>query len=1806
MGAVGLGVQDVSKYIQDGVVIACDNGPSSVTLSGDVAVLDKVLVAIKADNPETLTRRLKVEIAYHSHHMKSLAAQYQELIEPELAIKGLKRPVIIGTPFFSSVTGKVVTFGEDLGPDYWVSNLTSRVRFTTAVSRALEKFPNSLFVEIGPHSTLSGPLRQISAAVGAKYRYIPTLIRGGDSSHNLLSTLGKLYQNGVSLDWSNIVRKGKVLSNIPRYAWDHSSGSFWYEARLSKESRFREFGHHRLLGLRIPQSSGIEPAWRNNLSLVDEPWLADHKVGSDVVFPFAGYVAMAGEAIRQHTRVEGGYRVRHAVASSAMVLSEQLVEVVTTLRPLKPSDTTASAWFEFRIVSYNGSSWTQHFEGQIKACTDVLEPSSRPETNSLVRQVASTNWYESMSYAGLVYGPEFQSLKDIVSSATESLATSQIGNKSQHADSAFLFHPASLDNCLQLLLVALTKGLGRNFNQLRVPTAIEDLSVRRSAPVMSAVASGRGLEDLSVEVVADGRVALRLDGLQLTPVDDGSDQQQDRHAAARLEWLPDFDLIDHKTLFSPPRSIPEETRMQEEMTLLCILETADRVRDLKACNWHFEKFRSWLDREISRAEQGTYPILGEDSKAFVQLPSATRRSMIEEYYEKLIHISSKGFVAVGLKRVYDSCEAIFTGEVDTLDTLMQDNVLTEIYNAVSFGKGDFFKLLAHARPDLRILEVGAGTGGTTEMILRNLVRPDGLPPYSLYTFSDISAGFFPQAQERFAYAPNMDYRVFDISQNPFDQGFKANTYDVVLAPNVVHATESLNETLSNLQPLLRSGGLLVLTELCAVARTPNYIFGNFSGWWLGEADGRPWEPYVTVDRWEDELKAAGFSGIDTAVIDAEEPNHYCAAIVSTKVENSETREADVGAKSLAVVSDGPWSSLAKTLAAELDKSGIPTSIYTLSEATALPPDQDMISLLDLESYFFENISKERFRDFQEIVKNHESGRILWLTKPAQVNCEDPRSAPAIGLARSVRSDSQIPFYTLEIKPSEPRFAELVYQVLSKIQRTEDTELLAPDKEYIVDEGLVKIGRYQPFIVDKELREASSVAPANDSDLVKTLYTPKAGSVEQLAWASEPLPQLGDDEVLIDIRTILEVAGVVLATSSRVDSLTVGDRVMAITPSASFKTKVSCPSALVQRIPHGLSLEDAAAMPICFTTAIECLINVGQLEKGQIVLIHSAVDNINHAVIQICNSIGAQIYATVDDQQQIGHLSTSFGIPASHIFDAKDDSFVTHLKRETGGRGVDIVLNLTSSELLPTLWACIAEFGKMIDLSSGEVKNGGHIATSRCSKNASYSCVNMARLVQARPQRVGAALEKCIELYEAGTVVPNDSSIFEAAEVQNAFQQAQANNRTDSIVIKMPTDSSNLAVTPQHTDLHLNADASYLLTGGMGGLGIGISTWLVEHGARSLVFLSRSLGQKPKDKAFIRELESCGCSVTTVAGRAESMQDVQRAISLAPHPIRGVIHLAMVLRDDNVTTMAHQDWEAATIPKIQGAWNLHESLKDHQLDFFVMTSSIVTVVEQPGQGNYVAANTFLEAFTQYRRSLSLPASVLNVAPIEDVGFVAENAFAKKNIKGQGLYFLREVEVLHFLELAIRLSPAESTTTSHSTLTAVEEADVDHFGKLSHKHPWTSTGQLIMGLRSEGDLNDPNTRTNWRRDRRMGFYHNENRSSSSEQQGSSNKLSAFLASAADNPNVLDEEASAIFLAQEIGSKVFSLMLKNAEDLDTSLTLQQVGLDSLMAIELRRWWQMAFNFEVSVLELMATGTIEALGVVAAKGLKQKLGGA
>lgn len=289
-------------------------------------------------------------------------------------------------------------------------------------------------------------------------------------------------------------------------------------------------------------------------------------------------------------------------------------------------------------------------------------------------------------------------------------------------------------------------------------------------------------------------------------------------------------------------------------------------------------------------------------------------------------------------------------------------------------------------------------------------------------------------------------------------------------------------------------------------------------------------------------------------------------------------------------------------------------------------------------------------------------------------------------------------------------------------------------------------------------------------------------------------------------------------------------------------------------------------------------------------------------------------------------------------------------------------------------------------------------------------------------------------------------------------------------------------------------------------------------------------------------------------------------------------------------MKFSDWLDVNRPKIDGTWNLHRSLEGQQLDFFWLASSILTAVDQPGQGNYLATGTFLEAFCQFRHSLHLPASVLNICPIDGVGFVAENPQARRNMKAQGIYTLGESEFLEFLELGLdsQVSSENSAPTASPPI------------------PWVNNSQVLMGLRSELDLADPNNRASWRHNRRMGIYHNilpGDGIDRNDQNTEQSALKKFLASVTENADdgdvgILTSGDSIEFLALEIGKKIHDLMLKPDEEVNISLTLVQIGLDSLMAIELVRWIKQVFGLSISVLEIMASGSLKALsGNVAAK---------
>ncbi|KAL9069901.1 MAG: hypothetical protein Q9161_005215 [Pseudevernia consocians] len=258
------------------------------------------------------------------------------------------------------------------------------------------------------------------------------------------------------------------------------------------------------------------------------------------------------------------------------------------------------------------------------------------------------------------------------------------------------------------------------------------------------------------------------------------------------------------------------------------------------------------------------------------------------------------------------------------------------------------------------------------------------------------------------------------------------------------------------------------------------------------------------------------------------------------------------------------------------------------------------------------------------------------------------------------------------------------------------------------------------------------------------------------------------------------------------------------------------------------------------------------------------------------------------------------------------------------------------------------------------------------------------------------------------------------------------------------DLSKIEATAKRRTLSLDTEAVYLLTGGFGGLGMALVNELVERGVRTLVIISRSADQTDESKKFVVEMASLGCSIVPVSGKVNSQEDVERAIAKVGRPIKGVVHMA---------------------------WILHNALINEPLEFFSLTSSLFTAIEHPGQGNYNSANTFLEAFCQYRHHLGLPAWVLNICPIDGVGFFATNSVKKKKMEAQGFYFLGEQAFLDFAELFILNSSPPSVNWRIDAWSA-----------------WRNSRQTFMGLRSELHLDDPKNRASWRRDRRMALYHN----------------------------------------------------------------------------------------------------------------------
>ena len=1199
MAAVGLGRDDVTPFLRPGVIIGCENSPSSTTLTGDADQLEVVIQSIKDSFPDVFVRALRVECAYHSHHMEAVASTYGAMLASI-------RPSDPKIPFFSSVTGSKLT-STQLDAAYWVQNLVSPVLFLPAVSELL-KFNSSskTLLEIGPHSALAGPVRQICKHLNVtKAEYVGTLIRNQSAESALLTCAGNLFLRGHALDFNAVTPRGRTLTDLPNYPWQRQ-GHYWSESRLSKTWRLQRYPKHDILGARVAEASDSNPAWRNLLRLDDVPWIRDHNISEDTIFPGAGYVAMAGEAVRQLTGCND-YTVREVNITNALILHEhQAHEILTHLKPHRLTTSLDSVWYDFEIASLDGDRWIKHAFGEVRGGSNYAPPTSR--ITPLSRKVGSEKWYSVMRRFGLNYGQRFQGLKEITADVIERKAVASLENIVNDDESIYAIHPSAIDLVFQLYSVASSKGLSRMFNQLSVPTYIGELYIQPTH------------EEITVQVETDvtprgsffghaigtsgDQTVLHVKNLRFSALADADDARgNDPHAAVELVWKPDIHFIENSSLMSVNKDVSGLSLLVERMALACMVESSVQLKGKKPHHSFLAKFQKWVDQMRENASAGLYSNVN-DAKWIVAMSSAERQELIEAVYQQTIATEAYG-ISTAVYRIYHATAHLFSGNTDALQVLLADDILTKVYD---FGRvsdfREFFSLVSHYKPNLKILEIGAGTGGTTSTILPYLVSEHGRAYFS-YTYTDVSPGFFSAAKERFVNYEALEYKVLDIAKDPMEQGFEPHSFDLIVASNVIHATTNLTDTLTNVRKLLSPKGRLFLQELSPPTKWVNYVMGTLPGWWLGEEDGRVEEPYLEPSKWEKHLKEAGFDGIEAVHHD----NQFNATMIAVPAQSSVAKRV-----SLLVLNS--THSAVQELAAILQKKGYELDICQWGDA--LIPDQDAIALIDLDQPFLHEMSNDQYTNFISTMGDSRNSGILWVTGSAQVNCKDPRYGMILGAARTIRTELSIDLATLELHRFDTPELEAVATLLPQFQRRPKDSESKAGLEWAFADGQILIGRFRWISVNKELTK-----PDVSQTSARRLEIEKRGFLNSLQWKPyDPAPLEEDSvevqnlavglnfkDVLISMGVVegkilegdglgCESAGIVTKVGTGVKNLKPGDRVM-VSASGAFSSALTTTEGLCVKIPDTLSFAEAATMPTVYLTVIYSLCDVAHLEKGQV-------------------------------------------------------------------------------------------------------------------------------------------------------------------------------------------------------------------------------------------------------------------------------------------------------------------------------------------------------------------------------------------------------------------------------------------------------------------------------------------------------------------------------------------------------------------------------------------------------------------------------
>ncbi|KAK7994506.1 hypothetical protein PG991_016094 [Apiospora marii] len=1882
MMSVGLGKADEAQlqtYLkaEPAVTVACENSPINVTLSGPTVAISRLAETLQADR--VFARKLPVRIGYHSEALRDGAGEYFGLLDgicaPAKEDKGASSSTVA---FFSSTKGSFITLERLANPRYWVKNLLSPVLFTDAVTALVgerKQATNTKFlVEIGPQSALRRPVKDIFAHLGEekKWSYAAVLDPRQHDVRSLLETVGALWSAGLPIDL-NLPNQATLQPTSPPKRLTDLPLLPLFPALYSH----RPFRRHALLGLRENDFNPAQPTWHHKIRLAENPWIVDHALQGSPLYPGTGMLVMAIEAARQllpQTANIRGYQLEDVrfMRSIPVNESEKGTEAKIYLQPRRHTvKDAAQGVYDWRVFALQGDEWTECTFGSIRVELEDAESSSDAATaarrsrwasavaeehartaQQCTLSVQSAQLYENLSKrSGFDYGPYFQGLQHIKYSrdgcASGTLCLRDYAKTMPYAaEDPCVIHPTTFDSVFHVGFVSLSRGgweaiptlMFSNLRELWVSHKLFTVegNPRLHVATREVARTFREFEwDASTLLAETGEPVIVARGERITVIAGaGSNTQKgdEDDGASRfsygIEFQPDLALLDKSETeahlralyardpqFSPDPQDAEAVDRADAIALHFIEQALDKIESGEPITLdnHLTKYVDFL-RKV-RANRDKYT-LASRGLGHLDIEDVLREADSEPT-QKLV------------KKAGEHLYGILAGTDNALQIIFEGGLANDFYHCDFYSRhyrkaGAYLSMLAHANPQLRICEVGSGTGSATSKVLPFLVddhtnSEDGQPQmvrFGEYAYTDISVGFFEKARQKFAWAEkHLRFAKLDLEVGPVLQGFELGSYDVILACNVIHTTSDLLQCLRDLLALLRPGGKLVMMETTVDNIRDGIIFGLLPGWWMRE--GHCWDgnqdieqamqdedealgPILTEAGWDAALKTAGFSGVDMVFRDNEyKPRHRVSTLVATRpVEEVEAKGEAAQSESWAILADP--AKPAQTAHAEALKSklaavpwiGETVETYTLDDLMGSGLELGntrVISLLELDSSLLGTIAGPQFEAVKKIALDAKT--VLWLTRGGGVGgAGNPAAEMAVGFSRSIcseRGDQAFVTLSLETNDGPAEGASHVLRILEHLHRVGQGKKgsVESESEYAVQDGLIHIPRIVPQKTVNQTLAARARLPdkisytLGQADATKpriNLTIKQPGLLDTLYYTETPTPptelepgqveievaaaSLNFRDVMISLGQVpgdglgLEGSGTVRRVGPGCTNLQVGDRVMyfIFSTGGCCGTYVRCDEASTRKIPRpDMSFLDAAALPAVWATVVYAFDYVGRLHKGESVLIHAGAGAVGQAAIQLAQLRGAEVYATVGSGWKRTLLKELYGLEDDHIFHSREASFVDDVMHATRGRGVDVVLNSLGGELLQRSWKCTAPFGRFLDIGKADILANSTLGMGHFLRNVTFAAIDVAGMYAENKPLMRRVLDDVFEVLAANPGLRNPKPLhaFAPSRVEEAMRALQGGKIAGK-------------AKPAYG---FEAQATYVISGGLGGLGREIMRWMASRGARHfLATSSRGVAGRPDVLAFIQEMEDQGVVVhapaSDIADRAVLQATLDEASKTLP-PIRGCIQAAMVLADNMLANMTAAQFHRALAPKYQGSWNLHELLpKD--MDFMVFLSSMSGIIGNPAQANYAAGNTFEDALARHRAASGLKGVSFDLGLVLEAGWASDNFEDVTKSLRAGLGGLTQKQLMAILDV---LCDPGYDCAAHNAAQVVNIHD-----KPAKLYRMFQDGVLHWAGKPL-----------FKNILRLGQVELVNGSGGAGGKGEGDVTAvdylALIREAADA-----EEAGQIVTAALLGKLSKSLSVP-AESLDVGKPAYVLGVDSLIAVELRYWFIKQFGVEVPVFVIL-----------------------